>query len=387
MKLSDVCFEMHQGINTVADKVKYYECGTPILQSKNITNGILDLEDVRFVDENDYNKYKERYIPHKGNILLSNIGTIGKSLLIDEEKDFLIAWNIFLIKVNESKINSKFLNFYFQYLDMSNYYNKYLTGGTVKFINKKTMENIEIPNISLVNQIKIADELEKVQKMINIREKQIKKLDELIKSQFVEMFGDININDKKWNEDILKNNLSVVGGYAFKSSEFQENGIPILRIGNINTGQFRPKDLMFWKEEKSLENYAIYPDDVLMSLTGTVGKEDYGNICIIGNEYPKYYLNQRNAKLNIKETLKKEYISYALRVPEIKRRLTGISRGVRQANISNKDIENLKLPIPPIELQNQFADFVKQINKQEFELQKSLKEVQKLQECLMNKYF
>ena len=262
MKLSDVCFEMHQGINTVADKVKYYECGTPILQSKNITNGILDLEDVRFVDENDYNKYKERYIPHKGNILLSNIGTIGKSLLIDEEKDFLIAWNIFLIKVNESKINSKFLNFYFQYLDMSNYYNKYLTGGTVKFINKKTMENIEIPNISLVNQIKIADELEKVQKMIDIREKQIKKLDELIKSQFVEMFGDININDKKWNEDILKNNLSVVGGYAFKSSEFQENGIPILRIGNINTGQFRPKDLMFWKEEKSLENYAIYPDDV-----------------------------------------------------------------------------------------------------------------------------
>ena len=387
MKLSDVCFEMHQGINTVADKVKYYECGTPILQSKNITNGILDLEDVRFVDENDYNKYKERYIPRKGNILLSNIGTIGKSLLIDEEKDFLIAWNIFLIKVNESKINSKFLNFYFQYLDMSNYYNKYLTGGTVKFINKKTMENIEIPNISLVNQIKIADELEKVQKMIDIREKQIKKLDELIKSQFVEMFGDININDKKWNEDILKNNLSVVGGYAFKSSEFQENGIPILRIGNINTGQFRPKDLMFWKEEKSLENYAIYPDDVLMSLTGTVGKEDYGNICIIGNEYPKYYLNQRNAKLNIKETLKKEYISYALRVPEIKRRLTGISRGVRQANISNKDIENLKLPIPPIELQNQFADFVKQINKQEFELQKSLKELQKLQECLMNKYF
>ena len=89
----------------------------------------------------------------------------------------------------------------------------------------------------------------------NIREKQIKKLDELIKSQFLEMFGDININDKKWNEDILKNNLSVVGGYAFKSSEFQENGIPILRIGNINTGQFRPKDLMFWKEEKSLENY------------------------------------------------------------------------------------------------------------------------------------
>ena len=124
-----------------------------------------------------------------------------------------------------------------------------------------------------------------------------------------------------------------------------------------------------------------------MSLTGTVGKDDYGNICIIGNDYPKYYLNQRNAKLNIKETLNKEYISYALKVPEIKRRLTGISRGVRQANISNKDIENLKIPIPPIELQNRFADIVKQIDKQKFEIENSLKEMQELYESLMEKYF
>ena len=74
-------------------------------------------------------------------------------------------------------------------------------------------------------------------------------------------------------------------------------------------------------------------------------------------------------------------------MPEIKRRLTGISRGVRQANISNKDIENLKIPIPPIELQNQFADIVKKIDKQKLEIQKSLKEMEKLQESLMNKYF
>ena len=200
------------------------------------------------------------------------------------------------------------------------------------------------------------------------------------------MFGNIDINDKKWNEDVLKNNLSVVGGYAFKSSEFQKSGIPILRIGNINTGKFRPKDLMFWKEDEALVNYEIYPNDVVISLTGTVGKEDYGNICIIGNDYPKYYLNQRNAKLNIKETLNKEYISYALRVPEIKKRLTGINRGVRQANISNKDIENLKVPIPPIELQNKFANIVQQIDKQKFESEIKIKEeIETLQKILYYK--
>ena len=201
------------------------------------------------------------------------------------------------------------------------------------------------------------------------------------------MFGDININEKLWKEDILKNHLKVIGGYAFKSSEFKNSGIPILRIGNINTGYFRPKDLMFWNEEDKLKNYIIYPNDIVMSLTGTVGKDDYGNVCIMGRDYEKYYLNQRNAKLELKDTLDKIYILYALKVPEIKKRLTGISRGVRQANIANKDIENLYIPIPPIELQNQFADIVKQIDKQKFEsVIKSKKEMEKIQKNIYYKW-
>ena len=201
------------------------------------------------------------------------------------------------------------------------------------------------------------------------------------------MFGDININEKLWKEDILKNHLKVIGGYAFKSSEFKNSGIPILRIGNINTGYFRPKDLMFWNEEDKLKNYIIYPNDIVMSLTGTVGKDDYGNVCIMGRDYEKYYLNQRNAKLELKDTLDKIYILYALKVPEIKKRLTGISRGVRQANIANKDIENLYIPIPPIELQNQFADIVKQIDKQKFEsVIQSKKEMEKIQKNIYYKW-
>ncbi len=350
--------------------------GLPIIRIQDLTGSMNNT--------NYYNgKLDEKYLVKNGDILISWSASLG--IYEWKNEDAYLNQHIFKVVFNKEKFDKK----YFIYLIKSKLIEmqKNTHGSTMKHITKSNFDKIEIPKLDLGAQIIIGNILSKIEEIINIKEQQINNLNELIKSKFVEMFGDININDKKWNEDILKNNLSVVGGYAFKSSEFQENGIPILRIGNINTGQFRPKDLMFWKEEKSLENYAIYPDDVLMSLTGTVGKEDYGNICIIGNEYPKYYLNQRNAKLNIKETLKKEYISYALRVPEIKRRLTGISRGVRQANISNKDIENLKLPIPPIELQNQFADFVKKINKQKLGIQKSLEEMKKLQESLMNKYF
>ena len=103
-----------------------------------------------------------------------------------------------------------------------------------------------------------------------------------------------------------------------------------------------------------------------MSLTGTVGKDDYGNVCILGDDYGKYYLNQRNAKLEIVEGIDKYYLSQLLKFEQIKKRLTGISRGVRQANISNKDILNLVVPVPPMEIQEQFAAFVEQTEKSKF---------------------
>ena len=290
-----------------------------------------------------------------------------------------------LVIKSKGEFENKYIYYYL--LSRLNKITRMFRGMTIKQLDKKAFFKLDILLVDKVKQKRIIENLDKISNNIQSKKEQLKNLEQLVKSQFVEMFGDIHLNDKKWKEDILKNNISIIGGYAFKSSGFQKSGIPILRIGNINTGKFRDKDLKFWKEDKLLEKYAIYPKDVLISLTGTVGKEDYGNVCIIGNEYPKYYLNQRNAKLNIESMLSKEYFSYALKEAGIKKRLLRVNRGVRQANISNKDIEELKLPVPPITLQNQFSEIVKQIDKQKFEIEKSLKETQELYESLMEEYF
>ena len=201
------------------------------------------------------------------------------------------------------------------------------------------------------------------------------------------MFGDPSKNTKKWEIKKLGSIIRVLGGYAFSSKSFKALGIPVLRIGNINSGIFRPSNMVFWDDDEKIERYAIYPGDLVMSLTGTVGKDDYGNVCILSNDYPKYYLNQRNAKLEIISGLERFYLSYLLRVPEIKSRLTNISRGIRQANIANKDIENLQIPVPPLELQNTFASFVQQIDKSKFVVQKSLEKAETLYKSLMQEYF
>lgn len=254
--------------------------------------------------------------------------------------------------------------------------------------NKATLSNRKVRIHSIIAQKSIVERLDKLQKLIDDRKTQLDELETLIKARFVEMFGNPEDSGNEWEQKPLFDLLNVIGGYAFKSDQFSEiGGIPVLRIGNINTGVFRPVNMVYWEDDEKLERYAIYAGDLVMSLTGTVGKDDYGNVCIMGNEYDKYYLNQRNAKLEIKSGLDKYYLSELLKFECVKKKLTGISRGVRQANISNKDILNLVVNVPPIELQNQFAAFVTQVDKLKVEVQKSLDEMQILFDSLMQEYF
>ena len=321
----------------------------------------------------------------KEDILIARYGaSVGKILTgLDG------AYNVAIMKIipNEKILLKKYL---FYFLNSNLFQNHILNVGSRAAqagFNKEDLNGINIQIHSVEDQEKIIYQLENLDNLIDIRKMEIEKFNNLIKSQFVEMFGDININSHNYQEEKLSNHLKIIGGYAFKSKNFKNKGIPVLRIGNINTGFFVSKNLMFYDDNPNLENYAIYPGDVVISLTGTVGKDDYGNVCIVGNEYDKYYLNQRNAKLELNNTVNSRYITYAFRIPEIKKRLTTVSRGVRQANISNKDIENLVIPIPLIDLQNKFADIVKQIDKQKFEFENSLKKLEELKNSLMQEYF
>ena len=268
--------------------------------------------------------------------------------------------------IDQAKILPEFLEYALRCDRSINYYKAKLRGSTARRRSLPTPTLLEhtIPLPAIDAQRYILEIIHKSRNVLETRKIQLQKLDMLVRARFVEMFGDPNINSKKWNECPLSKKLNVLGGYAFKSDQFDEKGgIPVLRIGNINAGYFKSVNMVYWQKDESLERYVMYPGDLVMSLTGTVGKDDYGNVCILNDDYEMYYLNQRNAKLEIKEGIDKYYLSQLLKFEQIKKRLTGISRGVRQANISNKDILNLVVPIPPLELQNQFADFVKQVDK------------------------
>ena len=322
-------------------------------------------------------------IAHAGDVLISVRAPIGALNIADRE--CCIGRGLAALTVNEGLCVKDYL--WYAIASKVDELNSKGTGSTFKAISKGVLAETEIPLPDLNEQKKIAEQLTMVDRLIAARKEQLTKLDQLIKSRFVELFGDPEKNTFCWKEQPLSEHLNVIGGYAFKSEQFSEEGIPVLRIGNINSGFFKSVNLVYWEDDDALSRYKMYPGDLVMSLTGTVGKDDYGNVCILGNDYAEYYLNQRNAKLELQDTMNKYYLSMLLKFEPIKKKLTGISRGVRQANISNKDILNLSVPIPPIELQKQFATFVKQTDKSKLAIQQSLDKLELLKTSLMQEYF
>ena len=149
-------------------------------------------------------------------------------------------------------------------------------------LNKATLGAVSITVPPIDEQHKIAAVLDKVSDLIAKRQQQLDKLDEAVKARFVEIFGEPDENPKHWQEDELSHHLKVIGGYAFKSDGFTDEGIPVLRIGNINSGHFLPVNMVYWPDDLALARYKVFPGDLVMSLTRTVGKDDYGNVCILG---------------------------------------------------------------------------------------------------------
>lgn len=305
---------------------------------------------------------------------------IGRTMLLPE-KSSVIGTMQYLIPKN--CIESEYLYYVVKYMHLE----KYFSGATIPHIYFRDYKTEEFNLHDKTEQREIVSTLKRIEAIISNRQEQLTKLDELVKARFVEMFGDPVINEAKWPIERLEKHLTIIGGYAFKSDGFKTEGIPVIRIGNINSGHFLPTNMVYWHDDSTLERYKIHPGDLVISLTGTVGKNDYGNVCILGNSYNSYYLNQRNAKLELKATLNSMYLSELLKFPKIKSHLTGISRGIRQANISNKDILSLPISIPPLSLQNQFADFVAEVDKSKVEVQKALDQTQLLFDSLMQQYF
>jgi len=213
------------------------------------------------------------------------------------------------------------------------------------WISQFSQIKIPLPPLSIQNEI--AAEIESYQKIIDGAKMVVDNYKPII-----EIDEDLEMVE-------LGKFCKIKGGNAFKSSDYVENGVQLLRMGNVkdmffdvnNSPSYLPIEYI-----KEYPNYVLKKGDLLISMTGTVGKEDYGNVCRIDID-EKYLLNQRVGKFEIiSKNLKNDYLYYVANSESFKKQMfSNTSGGVRQANISNKGIESIKIPIPSIETQQQIV--------------------------------
>ena len=319
-----------------------------------------------------------RLLP-KGTILLSSRAPIGKIAICDND---MYCNQGFKNIICSEKLNNRYVYYYLKY--NIEYLKSLGRGATFKEISKGIVENLEIPFKDIKEQITISNKLDKITEIIKIRKEQIKHFDEIIKSQFVEMFEKenrhVNLEDVCIfiNGDRGKNYPS-----ADKISK-DSNGVLFINAGLLTNNGVDWENMNYISEEtyNKLGSGKIQKDDILYCLRGSLGKHaiiDFDNKGAIASSLVILRADQSKIQPN--------FLLIQLGMDEIVKQQIQANNGSSQPNLSASSVKKYKIKLPDVESQSKFVNIVKQIDKQKFEIENSLKEMQELYESLMEKYF
>ena len=273
----------------------------------------------------------------------------------------------------------------------------YKRGGTRNFENKTTgLHNLktddyvaryEINEVEIEMQISVCEKLDRLHGIIKSREKEIQLIDELVRSRFVELFGDI-LNDRTLPLVRLSELADIGSSKRIYANEYVESGIPFYRskeIRELGTG-LKPSVELFIKRERYdeiREKYGVPKvGDILIAAIGAT----IGYSWIVDTDSPFYYKDGNLIILSIKDNVNPIFLNHAMGILIEDFKKKGVA-GSAQLALTIEKLEKMMVVNPELELQNQFAAFVAQVDKSKVAVQKALDETQLLFDSLMQEYF
>lgn len=336
---------------------EYIDEGVPYITSKNIKNGIIDFTKVNYISQDAYENISKNRPILVGDILISMIGTLGETAEVKESDGSFYGQNMFLVRLDESKINKRyFLNFF-----KSNCVKRALEGkqnqSTQKYLKANHIEDLIIPVPALDEQKLIAKQLDKLAGIIALRNEELKYLDNFIKARFVELFGDL-----KPTTTIARYISELRGGKSLAGTEECKN--KVLKTGAATFGWFDPEQHKYLPTDyEPLPEHKVETGDVIISRMNT---PELVGACSYVFEAPEdMYYPDRLWKVIPQAETNPIFLWQLLWDREIRRQIKEKSGGTSGTmhNISKPKLLEIKCIDAPIELQEQFADFVKQVDK------------------------
>ena len=360
-------------------KNEYWRNGTiPWMKIGNIKSKYVNEYD-ELITEQGLNNSSAKLLK-KGTILYTIFATLGEVGILDIEACTNQA--IAGININDPRITTDYLYYYLK--SKKDYVNNIGRGVAQNNINLTTLKKFEIPLINVDKQLNIVEILEKVERMIDLKKKEIDDLDLLIKARFVEMFGDPLINTKKWKECTI-GELATDVRYGTSKPSVDGGKYPYLRMNNLtNNGELDLTDLKYIDvSDDEKEKCVVRKGDILFNRTNSidlVGKTTLFNLdeeMIIAGYIIRVRLNSQ---------ILPEILAQYMNSSALKKLLRKMAKGaVNQANINAQELQSIKVYVPDLELQNRFSNFVQQVDKSKFLCfhQKKIREVFKISRKLI----
>ena len=393
VKLGDVC-DLRNG---VAIKSEDYIINSNTLNCRmsNIRpDGTFDiLYNAKYLPDNFSEKYKN-YLLKNGDLVIAMTDMAGDPKILGvptvvKSNGFNIIQNqrVGKLELLTDNIDENYLKFALQSKNVKNYFKKFSAGGVQLNLSKKEILNAPIVLPTIEEQKILVNLFKTIESFIYLRKKELLNLNSLNKSLFIRFFGNPEYNEKGWSFSSLKDISLTKGEYGSNKPAINYNGgYRYIRITDITTnGELKEDKVGVSDEEIEAQKYLLKENDILFARSGaTVGKnffynKKYGK-CIFAGYLIRFQLNVHLVLATyLKKFLETNYYwNWVKNCQNI----------VAQPNINAKQYgEDLKIMLPPIELQNKFAERVEKIEKLSFEIEEAIKEAENLYNSLISKYF
>ena len=259
---------------------------------------------------------------------------------------------------------------------------------TVKHLSARELNKLELDVPNIFEQNRIADTLKLLEEIIKKRQQELQKLNDLIRARFVEMFGELASNPCGWDTFTMEECFDITSSKRILKSEWKSQGIPFLRVRDMvqlaTTGQMDNEYFVSEEFYESLSDSDGVPrkGDILVSATSTLGK------CHVVSEGERYYFKDADVlRFRAKKEINPIFFMELMKTYYVEDQISKTLGITTVAHFTIKAAKTINMRCPAIELQDEFADFVKQVNKSKAVIQKALDKTQLLFDSLMQKYF
>ena len=358
IKLGDICKFQSGGTPSRAN-VEYFNGNIPWITTAVLSGGIIDKESaVEWITNKAINDSAAKIVPANSIMVGTRVG-VGKVAInaIDMSTNQDI---ISLINIDETKWNKEYLCKFIQ--GKSIYLNSQARGATIKGIKIDVLSGLELPEISIEEQYRVSRILDTVKKILDSRNIELQKLDNLVNARFVEMFGDEN-NSKKWDIVNVEEVADVQVGVVIKPSQYytkEKNGIRAFRSLNIGEGSIKDSDWVYFTEEGHQKNSKsiLKENDLLIVRSGAPG-----TACVVTKEYEGCNAIDIIIAHPDCEKVNPYYLCSFTNMPHGKKQIDEGTGGAAQQHFNVGKYNKLQLMLPPKKLQDEFVEFIHQVAK------------------------